>query len=399
MSYTKETFARAVDDVLSRDPALAKELQKPSTEGKLLAGAERLRAGLESVAEDAGTLSLQAYRYSVVRPVVNVYAAEDEDAGAAEDVGPGVRVRPVVDVQKHRIRTVRCDAESRTWKRRLTAAGEYLLRAIDATGRIEMKGSGDTTVAGTGFMIRKDVIVTNQHVADQFARKSAAGPFVFRLNLGGERMSARIDFLEEIGVNESLEFQIDEILHLEMDVDPDLAFLRVKPNPNGPPLPEPLEFFTGEIEPDLQVAAIGYPKDEIRDPATTALIRQTFGNIFDKKRVSPGQIRAVKGGFVEHDCSVLAGNSGSPIISLKTGKVVGIHAEGEFLDKRFAVPSAAVQASLAAMLARLGKEPPPPDGDGAAQTLKTPRAVKRAKSARQPVRAVAHSKRSRRRSA
>jgi len=357
MRYSEETFAHALDDVLSRDRELAEELQARTEQGEIAAVAEGLAKEFESITDDPRGLSRRAYEYRIVRPVLNV--------------------------RRHDLDVVESDAESETWKKRLKDAGEHLLRAIDATGRIELRG-GTATSAGTGFMIREDVIATNQHVAAQFAELNDDGVFDFIINLGGDKVEAKIDFREEIGVKESLEFRLVEVLHMEMDVDPDLAFLRVVPNKEGLPLPQPLELFTGEIQPNHWVAAIGYPKREIRNPETTELINRTFGNVFDKKRVAPGQICAIQGGVVVHDCSVLDGNSGSPVICLETGKVVGIHFDGEFLQTRVAVPSAAVQATLATALAP--KQPSPDVGDAAATEEPAPAAAKPRKRSRRTAR-------------
>jgi endonuclease G len=46
----------------------------------------------------------------------------------------------------------------------------------------------------------------------------------------------------------------------------------------------------------------------------------------------------------DHDCSTLGGNSGSPIVSLKTGYVVGVHREGFFLERNVAVRSNCIQS-------------------------------------------------------
>jgi endonuclease G len=323
MHYLELEFERAVADVLSRDPELAEELRARAERGDLEAGAERLSAGLGSITDDPRELSLRAYEYSVVRPVLNV--------------------------KRHDLVAVQSDAVSETWTKRVKAVGERLLRAIDATGRIELKG-GDTKFSGTGFMIREDVVATNHHVADDFAEVNEDDEIVFILNLGGNPIEASIDFREEIGVVESLEFRVEEVLH--MDADSDLAFLRVVPKDARKPLPRPLELSTDEIPPNHLIAAIGYPKQEIRDAETTKIINRTFGNVFDKKRVSPGQVCAVEDGNLVHDCSVLGGNSGSPVISLETGMVIGIHFDGEFLKKRFAIPAAAIDAELEVALER-----------------------------------------------
>ncbi len=88
------------------------------------------------------------------------------------------------------------------------------------------------------------------------------------------------------------------------------------------------------------VAAIGYPsKDADRNPL---FIPAIFGDRFGVKRVSPGEITGSTDRLVFHDCSTLGGNSGSPVLSLATAKVVGLHRSGTFLFSNEAVESAAL---------------------------------------------------------
>jgi endonuclease G len=249
--------------------------------------------------------------------------------------------RPVLSVARRFMSVVGRSREGRTWLNRLLRAYRKVNRAFDAVGRIEVKGNGDLKVAGTGFLVRDDVIATNRHVAEQFAEK-VDGKLEFRLNMGGERMEAFIDFREESGVRESREFRITEVLAMDPDVD--VAFLRVARRNGRRRLSRPLAFFTDEPD-SPSVAAIGYPGKDTREKKA-AVMHRIFGDVFDKKRVSPGRISGTRDGLLVHDCSVLAGNSGSPVLCLKTGKVVGIHTTGEFLENNFAVPAAAAEAIL-----------------------------------------------------
>jgi len=318
----------ALDGILSRDPGLAKEIAALRTSDVTAAAAESLAAEFRGLADDSTALAQAARRYRVARPVLTV-------------------------TRKH-LDGMQRDTETLTWKDRIEAAGDKVFAAVDAVGRIEVKGNGDVRVAGTGFMIRPGVVATNQHVAAQFAeKKTDGGGFWFRLNLGGQEMSAAIDFLEEKGVPESLEFHVLEVLHMEMDLIPDVAFLSVEATSGQTPLPAPLAFFTGEVKEGQWIAAVGYPERDTREKHAQAM-DAIFGDVYDKKRVSPGQVRGVDpDGRVVHDCSVLRGNSGSPLIDLETGMVVGIHSVGEFLDDNFAVSAASAEAILAGVEAAM----------------------------------------------
>lgn len=191
------------------------------------------------------------------------------------------------------------------------------------------------------------VIVTNRHVAAEFARRDGAG-FVFRQGLLGRPMAASIDFRREVEPSEPLKFSVERVLHIEDDPGPDLAFLRVTPK-GGKALPKKIDLGAEATEDDL-VAVIGYPARDSRVPEQ-ALMDEIFGDIYDKKRLAPGRITRCSGQSICHDCSTLGGNSGSVVLSLKNGNAVGLHFAGRFLENNFAVPVAIIQERLDAVLA------------------------------------------------
>ncbi len=73
-----------------------------------------------------------------------------------------------------------------------------------------------------------------------------------------------------------------------------------------------------------EVCVIGYPK--ISNAASSA---NAFSSVFDgplgTKRGSYGIRRQPSDGIFGHDASTLPGNSGSPIVCLKTGHILGVH--------------------------------------------------------------------------
>lgn len=135
---------------------------------------------------------------------------------------------------------------------------------------------------------------------------------------------------------------------LHADVDHDLALLRLAPA--GPPAPA---LALGDCAPGDRVAAIGFPSAGLAhyDPAEVVRL---FGERLDVKRLAPGTITATNGERIDHDCTTLGGSSGSPLVDLATGAVVGVHygGAGRFLTN-WAVPSRV----LALRLAGLGVRP------------------------------------------
>src|ERR1700754_3860095 len=73
---------------------------------------------------------------------------------------------------------------------KLEGARARLEQAIPSAGRIDLR-NGRLDWAGTGWMVAPDVVVTNRHVADEFAMRDDGG-FVFKANFGAPAVSAEI---------------------------------------------------------------------------------------------------------------------------------------------------------------------------------------------------------------
>lgn len=245
--------------------------------------------------------------------------------------------RPVLAVRNDEAQLTFDDADSLVWQMRLTQARQHLVQATRAVGRIEVEGHSLAWL-GTGWLVADETIVTNRHVAAEFGRHDGT-TFVFRQGLAGGPMRASIDLLEELDREDSLTFELRQILHIEDGDGPDLAFLRVEPiGGDSPPTPIAL---AESAQPDDFVAVIGYPARDSRVPEVD-LMDRIFGNVYDKKRLAPGQVIEPTKGTLTHDCSTLGGNSGSVLLSLDTGQAVGLHFAGRFLQANFAVPSGVV---------------------------------------------------------
>jgi len=235
------------------------------------------------------------------------------------------------------------EAESVVWKNRLLAVKENLLKAAKAVGRIELKNDPDFAWVGTGWLVEKDVIVTNRHVANVFSEANGQG-FVFKQGIGGKTKEASIDFLEEAGREEELIFSVKCVLHIEPTGGPDMAFLKVDID-NQQHLAEPIVLAKGPAVLNTQIVVIGYPASDSRIP-DHQLMLDIFGNVYDKKRLAPGQVIGSTDRELLHDCSTLGGNSGSVVLELSSGEAVGLHFAGRFLEKNFAVPAPVIAERL-----------------------------------------------------
>lgn len=212
------------------------------------------------------------------------------------------------------------------WKKRLDVYQKNVLKVIPSVGRIEVLGHPQSNWVGTGWLLHgTDIIVTNRHVANNFASKGNGG-YRFNLDPYGNPVQVRIDFKEEYKVEEACEFDIDKVLHINDMHQPDIALLRVKKkNRQGNLLPEGLELSDYSNRPSEKVFVIGYPATN-----STKKVRShgfEFKGISDVKRLAPGEMfpSGAASYLCMHDCTTCKGNSGSPVINLKTGKVMAVH--------------------------------------------------------------------------
>ena len=251
--------------------------------------------------------------------------------------------RPVLAIRDNKVTTDFLGPDSATWAARLDAASAMLNAVIPAIGRVELKNNADFSWVGTGWLVADDIIVTNRHVAREFGRLTTAG-FVFRTGINGGPQSALVDFLEEFDRSASLEFAIESILWIATPNEPDVAYLRVRRSTSRRGLATPIPL-AETASPDDFVVTIGYPARDPRVP-DQRLVQRIFGDVYEKKRLAPGQVTDVGPDELLHDCSTLGGNSGSPVINLKTGEAVGLHFSGLFLESNFAVPAPRVRELL-----------------------------------------------------
>lgn len=251
--------------------------------------------------------------------------------------------RPVLAVSNNEPKLVFDEVESEVWKERLVKARDGIIQAVRAVGRIELKNNPRFEWVGTGWLVDEDIVVTNRHVASEFARGSG-GQFTFLSGPSGT-MAASIDFLREIDSSATNSFDIRNVLYIEPgSKGPDIAFLRVRPK-SSKKLAAPIALAKNPSLAEEQVAVIGYPARDSRVPETD-LMDRIFGNVYNKKRLAPGQLIAIGQNEIQHDCSTLGGNSGSVVLGLKSGEAVGLHFSGQFLKANFAVPASLVANRL-----------------------------------------------------
>jgi endonuclease G, mitochondrial len=254
--------------------------------------------------------------------------------------------RPVLFVQNNTFQTttLATDTMSQAWRDRLEAARALLEQDIPPVGRINVRNHPTYEWVGTGWLVAPDVVVTNRHVAEVFAARSPRGNgFTFLRNFRDRLMSASIDFRVEHAGDEVNEFALTEVLYIAEPDAPDVALFRLGRDGISPGarLGQPVRLSGQAVTADQRVAVIGYPARDSRIPDPDVL-RSIFGDIYDIKRLAPGQVMRVDANIVEHDASTLGGNSGSLVLDLTSGEAVGLHFAGSYRQANYAVPAKVV---------------------------------------------------------
>lgn len=212
------------------------------------------------------------------------------------------------------------------------------LRArLASIGRIELPNHPTLPYGGTGFVVGDGLLMTNRHVAAIFASGLGTDGLIFDASMG-----TGVDFLREADSDASAFLSVAGVVMIHPYWD--MALLRVEGlGPDRTPLRLSLS------DPDAiagrEMVVVGYPAF---DPRNDAAVQNTvFGGVYNVKRLQPGLMRARRrvvsfGHEVDaltHDSSTLGGNSGSAVIDVATGEVVGLHFGGRYRDANFAVPA------------------------------------------------------------
>jgi endonuclease G len=218
---------------------------------------------------------------------------------------------------------------------------------LPSIGRIDVPGLPDVVFAGTGFVVGDGLLLTNRHVAEFFVDGVGEGADFLSFQAGPE---AIMDPQYEVGDPEPGSGRDRYKVKDAVFVHPhwDAALLRVEPVGHAR-LPAPLQlasqpppFFGSGAQ--INVVVVGYPYIERENVAAQMRI---FGGIFGRKRIAPGYMKklaSITSAFgtvmaATHDATTLGGNSGSAVIDLTNGTVVGLHFAGVSRKANYAVPT------------------------------------------------------------
>ena len=237
-----------------------------------------------------------------------------------------------------------------TLRQRLRKAEAALKQVIPCVGRVELADQRSNYI-GTGWLLERDVLITNRHVAGKFAARAGAVATIGQ-GTDGRAFLPQVDFLREYQRDAVAQRRIRDIVYLEENspLQPDFALLLL--DGSGDDL-APIELDDRDAERDADIAVIGYPAEDSRND--TFVMADIFKGIYRVKRLSPGKVRGVAfdGKVLEHDCTTLGGNSGSVLLNLDTGKACGLHYSGDYRVNNYAVTA----GWLKLRLAEVGRRP------------------------------------------
>lgn len=215
------------------------------------------------------------------------------------------------------------------WRSLLEQERPSIRQVFRNVGRIEVSfGVGPPEMIGTGFRVAPDVVMTNRHVVEAFSELHQ-GTWRFMPGL-----TPAIDYQGERDSPMGTGCALREIIGVHTSPEIDLALLRVSPPKQGNAAPEPLTLASEAPEsPSGRVVYIvGYPATDSQGLTPPQVLQDIFGSVYQVKRLQPGKIMAVDAArpIFTHDCSTLGGNSGSCVVDLRTGHVIGLHFRGSY---------------------------------------------------------------------
>jgi endonuclease G len=219
---------------------------------------------------------------------------------------------------------------------------------VRSVGRVEFVNS-TMSWGGTGSVVAAEgnarIVLTNRHVAKIVAKRGLDGRGVFlRSPSTGARYGAQVDFSDVMGRPSTAPIAlVTSIDYLAEDMAADVALLRISAETV---LPDPVAVSDKPAALNDLVAVIGYPAYDSRNDSNDQA--RYFKDLYEVKRFAPGKITQAQSAsaILQHDCTTLGGSSGSPVISLETGDIVGLHFSGIYGKENSAVGAATIAALL-----------------------------------------------------
>lgn len=329
----QDAYLRWFNALSTRDPALYETLKERLQERMLQLRAE---SGSGAMLESVDGVSQES--------------ADDDDSYERMALETIVREgRPALLVQREAIMFAGSEADSSAKPicERLRQAVDIIQPLLPQVGRIDSANyPGNVPYLGTGWLVDRNIIVTNRHVAELIARADGH-QFVFKPGRFGDVMQVSVDYRREHEVRAAAVAKVKRVIWMETDPKKaDIAFLEVETADDGRER-APFKLARKDAADATPVAVIGYParagQSVIPDQAWMESI---FGKTYDIKRVAPGLMGAASRGWATHDCTTLGGNSGSVVVDMNTGEAVALHFAGQYMVENYAVPASIIRGYL-----------------------------------------------------
>ncbi|WP_352581532.1 serine protease [Mesorhizobium sp. C268A] len=250
----------------------ALESLAPAGAGKTEAAFESARAGMESLARGAEVAPEQL---------------SDLEAIIIPEL------RPVYDIKDGTFTTLTFDGAPTPghslWTKLTSEAAlkQRIEAALPAIGRIELLWNTNIPYGGTGFVVGRNLLMTNRHVAQIFADGLGDRNLQF---INGR--AAGIDFKRDSAAGNVFKIRNVRMIHPYWD----MAILEVEGLPDNI---TPLSLAVADARDMLrqEVVAIGYPAFDNRNAVDVQ--NELMRNRFQVKRLQPGMLQ---GGFDQRRC-------------------------------------------------------------------------------------------------
>jgi len=189
---------------------------------------------------------------------------------------------------------------------------------------------------GTGFIVGSHYLLTNRHVLERIAHEVGSGRWA--LNAETTVVFDREEITRDGKHCNDPKTHIVTAVFAMPNGNEDLGLLLVSStSTSGGALPPPLSVSVRPLHKfngNMTIGVIGYPgpPEDMLPSEQEANFRTPTHSApqFQLKRFSEGYTAAVpvKGGMFSHLANTTDGNSGSPVVDLADGTVVGVHARG-----------------------------------------------------------------------
>ncbi|HYP52236.1 MAG TPA: serine protease [Pyrinomonadaceae bacterium] len=222
------------------------------------------------------------------------------------------------------------------WRVLIAQARPKINKASGSVGRISFVAPpGLAALAGTGWRVGGDLLVTNRHVVEKLVTDPEATPDAWAIDAAKR---PHIDFAAD-DASPAQRFEIAELVYCAPEEEIDVAFLRVTSGVEALPPPLKLDWDAEAAGSELagaggepprfrgnEIYVVGHPYRRRGSELTAAI----FGQVDGAKRWSPGLVTRVEANkpLLEHDCTTLGGNSGSCVLTAEGHAVIGLHIAG-----------------------------------------------------------------------